>query len=152
MTLRPAGESGLTLVEMLVVLAIIGVAAGATVLGMGAAARGASVEAEAQRLAARLQLAADDAMVADRPVALAWTRDGYGFVAWDGRRWRREGGEGFAPHDLPGGMTLAVFPAGQPIAVMFDGPPISARLVGAAGTWRVVYDGLRARAVAEPRS
>ena len=69
-------DAGLTLVEMLVVLAIIGVAAGAVTLGIGAATRAPSVESEARRFAGRLQAAADDAMLGDRMIALTVDRSG----------------------------------------------------------------------------
>ena len=55
-------ERGFSIIEILIVLAIIGVAAGAVSLGIGSATRAPNVEAEARRLAVRLQAAADDAM------------------------------------------------------------------------------------------
>ena len=70
----------MTLVEMLAVLAIIGVAAGTTVLGIGAATRAPSVESEARRLSTRLQSVADEAMVSDRPVAFTWDAKSYAFL------------------------------------------------------------------------
>ena len=65
---RPS-EAGMTLIEMLIVLAIIAVMAGAVSLGMGSVTRAPSVETEARRLATRLQAAADDAMLGDRTIA-----------------------------------------------------------------------------------
>ena len=83
MTGRRHGEAGVSLVEVLVVLAIIGVMAGVGVLGLGAADRGARAEAEARRLADRLQLAADEVLVTGTPHALVWDAEGYRFLAWD---------------------------------------------------------------------
>ena len=65
------------------VLAIVGVMAGVGILGLGAADRGARAEAEAQRLADRLQLAADEVLVTGAPHALVWDAEGYRFLAWD---------------------------------------------------------------------
>ncbi len=50
---RRMHRSGMTLVEILVVLAIVGVMAGVVTLGVGAADRGMGVETEANRLADR---------------------------------------------------------------------------------------------------
>lgn len=131
------GESGMTLVEMLVVLAIIGIAAGATVLGLGVATRGASVRAEAERLAAGLRLAQDDVMLGDRAIAFAWNGDAYAFPGSDG-----EGA--LADHRLAAGIRL-VMPAaaGQARIGADDGsPPVTAVLTGGAQRWRVVSDGV----------
>ena len=72
------------------VLAIVGVMSGVTVLGLGALDRGGSGEAEAMRLADRLRLAADEALVTSVPLALVWDERGYRFLAWDaaGARWQ----------------------------------------------------------------
>ncbi|WP_156679479.1 prepilin-type N-terminal cleavage/methylation domain-containing protein [Sphingomonas profundi] len=159
--MRAAGrhERGMTLVEMLVVLAIIGVMAGATVLGMGSAARGANIESEARRLADRVQLAADDTMIGDRPLALAWDAKGYGFLAWDGAGWRAGEGEAFARHALPAGITLALSaavsgPARGPVPLGLDGGgmPFVARLASATARWTIAYDGLTVSASPAPRS
>jgi general secretion pathway protein H len=147
-------ESGMTLVEMLVVLAIIGVAASATVLGIGAATREASVQAEARRLASRLQLAADETMINDRPLAFAWDKSGYAFVAWDGGGWRAGEGEAFERHGLPDGMKLDMGKRQPPLMVGIDGTgiPLAARIEGASDSWAVVYDGLKASAMPVPAS
>lgn len=145
MTVPPEGEAGMTLVEILVVLAIIGVAAGAVVLGIGAAARPPSVESEARRLAERLQLAADDVMIDDRGLAFQWHGDGYGFLLRTPGGWRAGEDEGLAYHRLPGSMALSV--AGvkkgvRPVGIDGAGQPFSARLDSTAGRWLVAYDGL----------
>ena len=71
-----ADQRGFTLVEMLIVLAIFAVAAGAVALSVGSVTRAPSVEAEARRLATRLQAAADDAMIGDRTIAFTIQKDG----------------------------------------------------------------------------
>ena len=57
----------MTLVEMLVVLAVVGVSAGVVVLGLGSLRRGDGAQAEANRLADRLKLAADEVLVSGNP-------------------------------------------------------------------------------------
>ncbi|MHA6722505.1 prepilin-type N-terminal cleavage/methylation domain-containing protein [Sphingomonas sp. RS2018] len=135
----------MTLVEMLVVLAVIGVSAGAVTLGIGAATRAPSVESEARRFANQVEAAADDAMLGDRMVALTVDDSGYGFVkvASDGSV--PQGTPKLAWHTLPGGvaMTLDQRP---PLVLGIDGvsKPLVATLVAGAQTWVVRYDGLTA--------
>ncbi|HEX8447159.1 MAG TPA: prepilin-type N-terminal cleavage/methylation domain-containing protein [Sphingomonas sp.] len=139
----------MTLVEMLVVLVIIGIAAGAVTLGFGAADRGASAESEARRLAARIRLAADDVMVTDRAIAFTADAKGYGFVTWDGRRWTGGDSALLARHALPSGLTLSgVTPAPVPIGVDGLGGTIDARIASPRDSWHVRYDGLNASAAA----
>ena len=152
--MRSPGEAGLTLVEMLVVLAIVGVMAGVTMLSMGTGG-GVRTEREALRLAARLQLAADETMVTDRVIAFAPRADGYGFITWNpGKRaWQpdpvAELGE---PHTLPGGLTLATDTGPRPLPIGADGAggPMRARLTGGDRGWTVAFDGTGATATADP--
>lgn len=144
---RPS-EAGMTLVEMLVVLAIIGVMAGAVALGMGSVTRAPSVETEARRLATRLQAAADDAMLGDRTIAFTVRKDGYGFAVMsrDGKVVPRTDAA-FGFHQLPGGMvmTLSVRP---PVVLGVDGAgkPMQAVIESGPRKWTVVYDGMTVRA------
>ena len=137
----------MTLVEMLVVLVIIGIAAGAVTLGMGAATRGASAESEARRLSARIRLAADDVMVTDRAIAFAGDAKGYRFLQWDGRGWADGDGALLARHDLGSGLALSgVSPVPVPIGVDGLGGTIAARITSPRDSWQVRYDGLTVEA------
>ena len=78
-------RQGFTLVELMVVIAIIGVAAGAVMLSMPDPRPTLAVEAE--RFAARLTLAREEAMMTNRPVALRADAAGYGFESFDGAVW-----------------------------------------------------------------
>lgn len=148
-----AGETGITLVEMLVVLAIIAVAAGAVTLGIGAATRAPTVESEARRLASRLQAAADDAMLGDQMVAFTVEKHGYGFAAY------AEGGAlvprkdaAFGFHELPGGMVMTLNVA-PPVVLGPDGAgdPLNAVIESGKQRWQVSYDGLTATVAPAPK-
>jgi general secretion pathway protein H len=135
---------------MLVVLAILGVMAGAVVLAMGRAGSGGA-QAEARRLATRLALAADETMVTDRPLALDWDARGYRFVGWTGTGWAESRTPALEPHRLPPGLELeAAGPRPLPIGGDAGGGTLDARLKGRAESWRIRFDGVNATAEAEP--
>lgn len=144
----PHVERGMTLIEMLIVLSIIAIAAGAVSLGIGAATRAPSAEAEAHRLASRLQAAADDAMIGDRLVAFTVKQHGYGFATFQGGAWVAQDDDAFGFHRLPGGMVveLSVRP---PVILGVDGSgqPLTATISSGDQQWRVFYDGMTASAV-----
>lgn len=147
-------EAGMTLIEMLIVLVVIGVAAGAVTLGIGAATRAPTVETEARRLAMRLQAAADDAMLGDRVIAFTAEKHGYGFatVRADGKLIARTD-DALAFHRLPGGIvvTLSTRP---PVMLGVDGAgqPLSATIERGDQRWQVTYDGLTTSAAPAPRA
>ena len=80
-----ARSGGFTLVELMVVIAVIGIASAAVVLAMPDP-RGRLMD-EAARFATRTRAAHEAAIVDGRPVSLWITREGYGFDAWRGGRW-----------------------------------------------------------------
>ena len=144
-------RSGMTLVEILVVLAIVGVMAGVVTLGVGAADRGMGVETEANRLADRLRLAADDVLVTRRPLSLAFDGEGYVFVR------DNAGATGVVDalagrHALPAGVRMVGLGVASPVSIDPDGAqPVAAfGLAKGDRRWRVTFDGLNA--VAEPVS
>ena len=146
-------QGGFTLVEMLIVLAIVGVMAGAVALSVGNVTRAPSVESEARRLATRLQAAADDAMLGDKTIAFVIEKDGYGFATVDGAQMTPRTDEGLAFHRLPAGMvvTLNVNP---PVLLGVDGvgKPMSAVLESGKQRWTVTYDGMTATAMPMPKT
>lgn len=142
----------MTLVEMLVVLAIIGVAAGAVTLGIGSATRAPTVETEARRLATQLQAAADDAMLGDRGIAFTAADHGYGFATLNAQGgWTAREGAGMAFHTLPGGMVMTLS-ARPPVLLGVDGTgqPLTAEISAGDDRWVVTYDGMTAQAVHAP--
>lgn len=142
---RKARRQGMTLVEILVVLVIVGVMAGVVTLGVGLGDRGMGVETEANRLADRLRLAADDVLVTRRPLALAFDGEGYGFVRGEGQA------AGLVDalaerHSLPDGVRMVGLGVASPMTIDPDGAaPIAAfGLAKGDRRWRVEFDGLNA--------
>ena len=78
-------DAGVSLIEALMALMIVSMMAGAVVLLAGGREQHARVEAE--RLAARLQLASEESVIANRTLALNFTAEGYGFERFDDGRW-----------------------------------------------------------------
>ncbi len=83
---RRLAPAGFTLVELLAVLLVIGLAAAAVVLTMPDQ-RGA-LRAEAERFAARAYAARNEAIVGARPIALIVHSGGYGFERYGRGEWR----------------------------------------------------------------
>jgi general secretion pathway protein H len=81
-------HEGFTLVELMVVILIIGLAAAAVALAMPE--RGGSVRSEAVRFAARAKAARDQAILESRTVAVRIGRGGYEVARREGGAWRTE--------------------------------------------------------------
>ncbi len=144
-------DTGLTLIEMLIVLVIIGIASSAAMLGLRALGRDTAAEDEAIRLAAYLTLAVDEALVSRDPMAMVWTPTGYGFERWTGTQWQPAGTARLAkPHELASSVALARADGlDAPVAISADGlgPSVALTLKGATG-WHVNFDGLTGTAAA----
>lgn len=125
-----SAEAGLTLLEMLVVLAIIGIASGATVMSLSS--HGPAAEVEARRLAGTMQAAADGALLGGTPAALYADARGY-----------RIGGD---RHALPDGMRLEGVPTTVAPLALDDTSAVDLTLVRGDEAWSVRFDGLRASA------
>lgn len=81
---RPA--HGFTLLELLVVLVIIGITLGAVSLNALPGER-QILQNDAQRIALLLQLARDEAIVRNRPIAFEAEADRYRFLVMEGNTW-----------------------------------------------------------------
>ena len=79
-------ENGFTLIELLIVMTIIGLMSAAVVLAIPDS-RGGLV-AEAERFAARLHAAREQAIMDGRPIAIRLTSAGYGFDRRERGEWK----------------------------------------------------------------
>ncbi|MDR6834460.1 MULTISPECIES: GspH/FimT family pseudopilin [unclassified Sphingopyxis] len=113
-----ADDRGFTLVELMVVLAIMALAATAVVLTIPGDER--SARSEADRLAARLAGARDIAVIEGRSVAVNFAPSGYGFERRIAGEWQPLPGRAFAQRNWPGDVRFAVG-NGQGVArILFD--------------------------------
>lgn len=146
------GEAGFSLVEVLVVLALLAVMAGASLISVGAANRGAQPETEAKLLANRLSLASDEAFVTGNQLSLSLDDAGYGVDVWssESNDWTRHPSGLFgARHELPRGIRMEVDKRLERIAIRPDatGEPVTVMFSNSGGGWSVSHDGFSARAV-----
>ena len=98
------------------VVAIIGLAAGAVVLSVPDPRP--SVAEDAERFAARLSRAREEAVLSNRPVAVETTPAGYTFMVFDGAAWSPLMDGPFGPETWTAGTTIA--PAAGPVRIVFD--------------------------------
>ncbi len=113
---RGRDRQGFTLVELMMVVAILGLAAGAVVLSVPDPRP--SVAADAERFAARLSRARDEAVLSNRPVAVEATSTGYGFSVFDGADWTPLTDGPFGTEAWMSGTIVT--PANGPVRVVFD--------------------------------
>lgn len=145
-------QAGLTLIETLIVIVVIGVATGAAMMGLNGADRGDRAQAEAVRLARHLSLAVDEALVSGMPLQLLWDERGYAFVQWQGGEleWQPAAVPLLAVrHDLRAPLRMTV--SGSEDAVMIaasgSGPARRFDFHGIGSPWLVEFDGFSALAV-----
>ena len=141
-------RSGMTLIEVLVTLGVLGVMATMVVLGLGSSGRPMTAQAEANGLAERLGFAADEVLVTRRPIALAWDSRGYVFMTrGSGGNWIADSHPALGKrHDLPRGLALTA--DAPPLIVLTDAgaPSFEMSLNDAGRTLTVAFDGLNATA------
>lgn len=137
---RRGRRAGFTLVELLMTVAIIGLAAGAVVLSVPDPRP--SVAEDAERFAARLSRAREEAVLTNRPVAVEATAAGYGFSVFDGAEWSPLTEGPFGPETWSDGLTVS--PAGA-VRVVFGSTgvaePATLTLSRDGRTARVEIDG-----------
>lgn len=113
---KRAARAGFTLVELLMVVAIIGLAAGAVVLSVPDPKPAVAVEAE--RFAARLVRAREEAILGGKSVGVETTARGYEFSTFDGETWTPLTDGPFGPETWAEGSIVS--PSGAPVRVVFD--------------------------------
>ena len=82
---RLAADAGVSLVEAMVALLVISLSVGVVLLVMPSGDRTARQAAE--RLAAQIVLAGEESVIANRPLSLVVTPEGYGFERLDEAGW-----------------------------------------------------------------
>ncbi|SLN12962.1 hypothetical protein ROJ8625_00380 [Roseivivax jejudonensis] len=144
------GDAGVTLLEVLIVLALIGTGAGLVSLSLRSGDRADwTARQDAELLAARLSIATEESLLSGRAAALDWRRDGYSFVERGEEDWRPHGNPRLAEWQT---VSLALSLAGDPgategrLAIGPDAAPppsgIAVFRIGAGAN--VAFDGLSA--------
>lgn len=122
-------ENGFTLVEMLVVVFILGLASAAVVLVVPPG--GSALRTDAERLAARIASARDEAVLQARPIAV-WTRaSGYGFERRINGKWQPHLDTAFRNQEFSSGVRISG-PANN--RIFFDATGLPSRAVEIALT------------------
>lgn len=80
-------ETGFTLLEMLVVMVIVGITLGAVSFNAMPSERQV-LQNDAQRIALLLQLARDEAIIRNRPIAFEAEADRYRFLIFEDNKWQ----------------------------------------------------------------
>lgn len=112
-------RNGFTLVELMVTIAILAVAAGVVVLTVGSP--GGGPREPAMRIATRIAAARDQAILTGRPMSIWLAPSGYGFDRFRGGHWEQVREKPFTGADWPVGTVLALARADQGRArVRFD--------------------------------
>lgn len=115
---RRSAEHGFTLVELMMVVTIVGLSAGAVAWSLPDP-RGRLVD-EAARFAVRTRAAHDEAIVTARPVSVWVTAGGYGFDARVAGGWAPMGEASLRVARWKDGTTAAVGDATGRVRVTFD--------------------------------
>lgn len=109
---RLARSAGFTLLEIMVVVVIIATLTSLVLLSVsGEGSRDRELQREADRLAAVLRLAGEDAVLRSLELGLRVEPDGYSFVVLEEQAWRNVSGDGsrvLRPHRLPQGLELDI--------------------------------------------
>jgi general secretion pathway protein H len=121
----PRAGRGFSLIELLVVIVILGIMAGMAVLSMGVLRGEAPAETEARRLAALVELLAEEALVQGRDYGIEFFEDGYRFLAWDpdSGLWSEVVDETTLRHrTLPAELRVALAVEGREVVVQAGEP------------------------------
>jgi general secretion pathway protein H len=104
-------RNGFTLVELMIAILVLALAAGVVVLTVGNA--GGGPREPAIRFATRVAAARDEAILTGRPMSVWVASSGYGFDRFSGGHWEQVDEKPFAGANWPNGTTLALVGAEQ---------------------------------------
>lgn len=126
---RGSRHAGFTLLELLVVLVIAGITLGIVSFNAMPSPQQA-LQNEAQRIALLLQLARDEAIVRDRPIAFEVDAEGYRFLQREERTWQPlQADDLLRPRQFKRSpVMLSVYPAppggATPMRILFGREPV----------------------------
>ena len=139
---RP-GTAGFSLIELLVVVTIIGVFAGAAVLSLGVLGSDRELEREAFRFRSLLDLLTEEAVMESRDYGIMFSERAYRFYVYDRQQqlWIDPIGDYFlSEHQLEEPLSMALFMEERDIVLdpeVRSRPPGGARTAdSSAGQWR----------------
>jgi len=100
-------QRGFTLLELMVVLVIVSIILTFVTLSAGGDSHAEQMEREAQRLAALLELASEEAVMRSEQLAVRFSETEYEFMVLDGNEWSPLADEpAFRQRELPDGIEL----------------------------------------------
>ena len=111
-------EQGFTLVELMIVLVILALASAAVIVALPDP--NGRVTDDAERFAARVIAARDNAILQGVPMSVVVSASGYGFARRAGGQWQALADPPFAATEWKSGASAVVGPTGQQ-RVTFDG-------------------------------
>ena len=111
-------HNGFTLVELMVVIAVMALMAGAVVVTTGGTTGGPA--AAASRFASRLAAARDEAVVSGRPISAWVAPSGYGFERHQAGTWQPISAKPFQGDNWQPGTAVALPAGGARARVRFD--------------------------------
>lgn len=112
-------QQGFTLLELLIVVAIVGAMAGVAMLSIPGANFDDELERETRKIAAQVSLLQDEAIVQSREFGVAAWQNGYRFWGWNNTTgWQPLSDDlDFKEHRLADGIEMELSLAGQPISL-----------------------------------
>ncbi len=111
---RRATAQGFTLLELLIVVVIVGVMAGAISMSVGGN-ESRQLKDEAQRLIALIDIASQEAILNGREIALQVEKEAYQFLIFDEetQKWLMIEADTLRPREVPEGIELSIMIEGQ---------------------------------------
>jgi len=146
-------DSGVTLIEILVVLALIGVSAGVVTYALPSGTPARTVAQEADLFVARINLAAERSLIQGRHHSVVWGAQTYQFKQWHGGEWQPATDAPLSQqHVFDGDLILSDVNGAQrgvlrigPALLPFRGEIETLRLTAGSAMREISFDGASAR-------